>query len=229
MSFRRHAIYFTPPPGALADIGAAWLGWDSATGKAAGPCAVPGLPAHATEITETPRRYGLHATLAPPFRLAEGQTEDALHDALARLCHGTAPVTIDSLRIAAMGRFLALVPTATPPALGALAADAIRAVDGLRAPLSAAELARRRSATLTPEQDANLVRWGYPYVMSAFRFHITLTGKRPRAELPMIRDALARHLMPAVPRPFVIDAASLMGEDAQGRFHLIRRQPLGSG
>lgn len=227
--FSRHAIYFTPPPGALADLGAAWLGWDSATGRPAGPCDLPGLPAPASEITETPRRYGLHATLAPPFRLADTQTEGALHDAFTRFCRGTAPVTLESLRIAAMGRFLALVPTAPPPALGALAADAVRAVDGLRAPPTQAELARRRSASLTPEQDANLVRWGYPYVMQSFRFHITLTGKRPRAELPAIRDILARHLMPAVPQPFTIDAASLMGEDAEGRFHLVRRQPLGPG
>jgi hypothetical protein len=33
--------------------------------------------------------------------------------------------------------------------------------------------------------------------------------------------------LPVVPRPFPVDALSLMGEDAQGRFHLIRRQPLG--
>jgi hypothetical protein len=227
MPHARYAIYFTPPPGALADLGAAWLGWNSAAGRPAGPLDIPDLPAPIAEITDAPRRYGLHATLAPPFRSTG--TEDALHAAFTRFCRGTAPVMIASLQIAAMGRFLALVPGTAPPALGALAAGAVRAVDPLRAPLSEAELARRRSASLTPDQDANLVRWGYPYVMSAFRFHITLTGKRPRAELPAIRDALARHMMPAVPCPFPVDAASLMGEDSQGRFHLLRRQALGPG
>jgi hypothetical protein len=63
--------------------------------------------------------------------------------------------------------------------------------------------------------------------MSEFRFHITLTGKRPGSELAMLKQVLDRHLLPVVPRPFPVDALSLMGEDAQGRFHLIRRQPLG--
>jgi putative phosphonate metabolism protein len=227
MPFVRYALYFTPPAGAFANRGAAWLGWDSATGQPASPPALPNLPAPLHEITDTPRRYGLHATLAPPFRLAEGRTGAALQDAITRFCQAHAPVTLDGLEIAAMGRFLALVPTGSTPALDALAADAVRAVDTFRAPLDAAALARRRTAALTPDQDANLVRWGYPYVMSAFRFHITLTGKRPRSELPAIRQVIARHLMPAVPRPVRIDAVSLMGEDAQGRFHLIRRQRLG--
>jgi hypothetical protein len=35
MSFRRHAIYYTPPPGPLADFGAAWL---AGTSRADAPC-----------------------------------------------------------------------------------------------------------------------------------------------------------------------------------------------
>ena len=108
-----------------------------------------------------------------------------------------------------------------------LAADMLRALDRFRAPLDEAEMTRRRTPALTPQQQANLTRWGYPYVMSAFRFHVTLTGKRPRSELEPIRQVLDRHLTPLVPRPFPIDALSLMGEDAQGRFHLVQRQSLG--
>jgi hypothetical protein len=92
--------------------------------------------------------------------------------------------------------------------------------------LSEAQLARRREGGLTPAQDALLLRWGYPYVMEEFRFHITLTGKRPKGELPGIKAALEGRLGPLVPRPYVIDALSLMGEDEMGRFHLIHRQTL---
>lgn len=227
MHFTRYAIYVTAPEGDLADLGAAWLGWDSATGQPAGPPALPDLPAPAHEITATARRYGLHATIVPPFRLAGGWTEAALLDAFTRFCEGAGPVTLDGLEIAAMGRFLALVPEGGTGALDALAARAVQTFDAVRAPLDAATLARRRTAALTPDQDANLLRWGYPYVMSAFRFHITLTGKRPRSELPAIRQGIARHLMPAVPRPFPVETLSLMGEDVQGRFHVIRRHRLG--
>jgi len=226
MSFNRYAVYFTPPPGAFADLGAAWLGWDSARGQTLRAPDIPDLSAPLHEITATPRRYGLHATIVPPFRLATGQTEAALHDALVGLCGDAGPITFEGLEIAAMGRFLALVPKGATDPVDSLAERAVRTLHPFRAPLDAAELARRRTPALTPEQDANLTLWGYPYVMSAFRFHITLTGKRPKRELPTIRRGIERQLMPAVPRPFAVDALSLMGEDAEGRFHLIRRQPL---
>ena len=67
------------------------------------------------------------------------------------------------------------------------------------------------------------MKWGYPHVMEGFRFHITLTGKRPKSELPVLRDILTAQVLPLLPRPFSVDALSLMGEDAQGRFHLIAR------
>jgi hypothetical protein len=226
MSFTRYAVYYTPPPGAFADLGVAWLGWDSARGQPLCAPDLPDLPAPPHEITATPRRYGLHATIVPPFRLATGQTEAALHDALIELCDDAAPAILDGLEIAAMGRFLALVPDGATDPIDSLAERAVRALHPFRAPLDDAELARRRTPALTPEQDANLTRWGYPYVMSAFRFHITLTGKRPKTELPAIRRGIERYLVHAVPRPFAVDALSLMGEDTHGRFHVIRRQPL---
>jgi hypothetical protein len=58
----------------------------------------------------------------------------------------------------------------------ALHSACVRAFDPFRAPLSAADLERRRKAPLSPEQDARLVEWGYPYVFEDFRFHMTLTG-----------------------------------------------------
>ena len=39
-----------------------------------------------------------------------------------------------------------------------------------------AELARRRAGGLTPRQDELLQRWGYPFVLEEFRFHMSLTG-----------------------------------------------------
>lgn len=226
MDFHRYAVYFTPPEGGFAALGAAWLGWDAAQGRAVAHPDVSGLPAPVAEITETPRKYGLHATIKPPFALAEGQAEAGLIAAFERFCAGEAAVTLEGLQIAALGRFLALVPVGDQGALHALAARAVAAFEPWRAPLSEAQVARRRAGGLTPAQDALLLRWGYPYVMEEFRFHITLTGKRPKSELPGITAALEGLLLPLLPRPYGIDALSLMGEDAAGRFHLIHRQTL---
>ena len=221
MHFTRYAVYYTPPEGAFSEFGAAWLGWDATRGTAVAHPDMAGLPV--AEITETPRKYGLHATMKPPFRLAEGQDEAGLRDAFARFCAQARPVLLDSLTVTALGRFLALMPEGDTTALAALAAETVRAFEPFRAPLTEAELARRRAGGLSPDQEARLLDWGYPHVMEGFRFHITLTGKRPKSELPALRDLLTAQITPLLSRPYPIDALSLMGEDAQGRFHLIAR------
>lgn len=223
MPFTRYAIYFTPAPGPLAAFGAAWLGWDPVRGA---PCVHPAMDLPLAEITATPRKYGLHATMKPPFRLAPGQSEEALVEALGTFCAGRAPVALDTLELARLGRFLALRPVGDVRALNTLAADTVRAFEPYRAPLTEAELARRRGKGLSFGHEANLRDWGYPYVMDAFRFHITLTGDLPPDTLDMVQTALGPVLAPLLLRPFVIDALSLMGEDREGRFHLIHRHTL---
>ncbi|MDE4098262.1 DUF1045 domain-containing protein [Phaeobacter gallaeciensis] len=225
MTFTRYAIYFAPPQGAeWSRFGASWLGWDMETGEALPHPEVNGLDVAA--ITATPRKYGLHATMKPPMRLAKGCSLADLEAACATLAATQAPVTLDGLQLARLGRFLALRALGDESALNALAAACVRDLDAFRAPAPEAELARRRANGLSPEQDQNLVTWGYPYVLDQFRFHITLSGKLPKPELPSVEAALQAHLIPLLPTPFVIKDLALMGEDTEGRFHLIHRYAL---
>ncbi|TDK50550.1 DUF1045 domain-containing protein [Antarcticimicrobium luteum] len=227
MEFQRYAIYYAPPAeAAWGRFATGWLGWDMEAGAEVPHPAVAGLPLPVEEITATPRKYGAHATLKPPFRLAEGKTRAQLEVACADLCAMLAPLRLDGLALARLGRFLALRPLGGTEALNALAARAVEALDPFRAPASEAELARRRAAGLSPAQEENLARWGYPYVMGEFRFHITLSGKLAKPALGTVEAALARDLGPLLPVPFGIDDLALMGEDAAGRFHLIHRYTL---
>ena len=226
MMFSRYAIYHVPGDGPLATFGAALLGWDASKGKTVPHPDIAGLPQPVDRITETPRKYGLHATIKPPFRLAPGTSEAALNDALAAFCTGQPPIRLDGLEVAQLGRFLALRPIGDETLLNGLAADAVRMLDGFRAPLSEAELARRRAANLTPEQDALLLKWGYPHVMEGFRFHITLTGKLPKAQISQTAEVLRAHLAPLLPQPYPVDTLCLMGEAEDGRFHQIARHAL---
>lgn len=221
--YDRYAIYFTPE-GALAALGAAWLGWDVARGCAVAHPDVGGLDVAA--ITETPRKYGMHGTVKPPFVLAEGMTADALIGEVDALCATLAPVTLQGLELAAMGRFLALVPVGDQSDLAQLAGTVVQQLDEFRALPSEAELARRRQANLTPAQDAHLVRWGYPYVLDQFRFHITLSSKLPKAQVAVVKDAIKPLFAPHLGVPFEIGSLTLAGQRADGMFEEIHRYAL---
>lgn len=223
MSFTRYAIYFTPAPGPLADFGAAWLGWDSAAGTTRAHPVIPGLTASVAALTARPHKYGFHGTLKAPFRLAADKTEGALIRAVEKLASTLAPVSLQGLVLDQIGGFLALVPTGSAGGLTAFAADVVEQLDSFRAPPTDEEIARRDPARLTPRQQTLLANWGYPYVQDQFRFHMTLTGSVPREQIGAVRSALAPVVAPIVPQPFAIDALTLLGADAAGRFHQIAR------
>ncbi len=78
----RYAIYFVPAPASqLYRYGSSVLGYDSYTGNAV---AFPDEfgAVNWNELTATPRRYGFHATLKAPFRLAPSCSEQQLINAL---------------------------------------------------------------------------------------------------------------------------------------------------
>jgi hypothetical protein len=223
--FKRYAIYFTPPPGVFSQLATAWLGWDLAQ-----RCTVPHpdiAGVNVAAITERPRKYGLHATIKAPFTLADGVTERGLADALSAFCAGHPPVTLDGLGLTQIGRFLALTPVGGTSALNGLASAAMLSMDPFRAPLGEAEFDRKNRPNMSGRQRQLLRQWGYPHVEEFFRFHITLTGPIPDAEIMQVRQAIEAYLMPAIPAPFDIDSLTLCGEDMDGRFHQIARCALG--
>ena len=111
MSYTRFAIYYVPPQnGALSDFGAAWLGWDVRSGTHSTMFSLHGLD----DITMTPRKYGFHGTLKPPFRLKEGTTREKLEQAVLKMSKGLAPAICDGLQVQSIGHFLALAPVGDP-------------------------------------------------------------------------------------------------------------------
>lgn len=220
--FQRFAVFHAPAPhSGLAQAGAQWLGWDA---EAARTRTHPDLGPDLAKITQTPRKYGLHGTLKPPMRLT--CTPDAFLDAVDHLAQGLAAVNMGRLVLRPMGGFLALVPETQPQALSDAAARIVTTLDPFRAPPSAAELARRRAARLSPRQEELLTRWGYPYVMEEFRFHITLTGRLDPESLAETLRAAHGWFGPVIDAAQTLDALCIFGEDETGRFHLLRRVPL---
>ncbi|WP_095589325.1 DUF1045 domain-containing protein [Actibacterium ureilyticum] len=224
--FRRYAIYVAPQPGTLADFTAQWLGWDPETGKAPVHPALPGLPAPVAQLTATPRKYGFHGTIKPPFRLAEDSDIFGLHADMTALAATLAPARFPALKLAQIGHFLALVPDGDAGTLPDLAATVVAGLDRHRAPLTEDDITRRRPDRLSDSQRDLLMRWGYPYVMDEFRFHMTLTGRLQPDQLQATADTLAPALTPLLPRPVRIDSLCLFGEGKDGRFHNLHRYAL---
>lgn len=221
-SFRRFAVFYAPPQGSeLARAGAKWLGWDAAEGV---PLPQPELGLDMARTTQTPRKYGLHGTLKPPMRLTT--TADSFLDAVETFAQTRAPVAFGPLRLRTLGSFLAIVPERQTEALVTLAADIVQSLDPFRAAPTDTELARRREAGLTPNQDALLTAWGYPYVMEEFRFHITLSGKLEKVMMQDAFRAADAWFAPALAEQHSLSELAVFGEDAQGMFHIVNRFPL---
>jgi putative phosphonate metabolism protein len=229
----RYAIYFLPPAqSALYRYGSSILGYDCYTGTAVDfPDTFGSEAVNWSEITKEPRRYGFHVTLKAPFRLAGSHGEQQLIKALqnfAKLGHAVHTFT-PALRM--LGGFFAIVPRKPEPALDSLAASCTTIFDAYRAPMSPQERARRVALKLNEEQIRNLDRWGYPYVLSQFRFHMTLTGKIPASRRKPVLVALQSSFRRAAIEPSIaVDRLILVKQDtADACFRVVSDAVLGAG
>lgn len=222
---QRYAVYYAPREGAFAYRANDWLGTEPGSRRDLPQPVLAGI-GDPRGITVEPRRYGFHGTLRAPFRPAEGVDEATIRSTVAGLAARLAPVVCKRLQLEVLDGFVALTPMGCEAALLDFGAAVVEATDPLRAPLTEGEIARRRPESLSPRQRELLDRWGYPFVMEEFRFHLTLTDRLSADAAGPVRDALQVHFAPVLPQPFVIEDLCLFGEDAAGRFHLLHRYAL---
>jgi putative phosphonate metabolism protein len=225
----RYAIYYAATPGSpLERFGAQLLGHDAFGGQDLPfPNGMDEAVPDWREITNDPRKYGFHATLKAPMELADGKTEAALLAACEAFAG--APRSIPTIRpvVNALGDFIAIVPSQRSAELERLAADAVRAFDDFRAPLSPRDRARRNPDRLTPRQRDYLDRWGYPYVMEEFRFHMTLTGRLPAERHETILAILRQRFAALELATMAIDGIAVFRQpDAHSQFRIVRRFEL---
>lgn len=218
--FVRYAVYWLPG-GPLSTWAEAWLGWQMATGTPLARPAIAGLPLPLPDLTAAATAYGLHATIKPPFRLVPGRDEAAVCAAFAAFCTTERAVEAPGLRLTDLDGFLALTPDGDSAAVDALAGRAVEALDHFRAPPLQSEIDCRRDAGLTRRQETLLQRWGYPYVMEEFRFHVTLTGRVIAPDSARVQAVLGPLLAPLLSPHLRIAGLSLVGQMAQGGFRLI--------
>lgn len=230
MSEARYAIYFAPPEGSeLERVCSAILGRCARTGAALEQPTIPGIePARVADLTASSRHYGLHATLKPPFFLAESHDETELLENTAMIASKIRSFDLPGLELAWIGSFLALTLTAPCPELEDLARICVTVPDPLRRPSRPEELARRRAKGLTTNQERLLDLWGYPFVLEEMRFHLTLTGSIPDpGERERIHAALIPLLAPLLRAPVPMKEICVFRQAClQEPFTVLRRFPL---
>ena len=222
--YPRYAIYFAPPRDSdLNRFGAGLLGYDAFSGDDLPfPDGVIAAVPDWRELTQDPRKYGFHGTLKAPFALAPGHREADLLAACARFAGKPRPVPVITPVVNPISGFIAVVPAAPSAGLNELAADCVRDFDSFRTPLTPEDRARRDPSALTPTQVAHLDRWGYPYVMDDFRFHMTLTGRIPAERREPVVTMLRSRFAALHLQTLKVDRIAVLRQDGAGaRFRVL--------
>jgi putative phosphonate metabolism protein len=222
--FPRYAIYYVAAPGSDLDrFGSQLLGYHAFSGEDLPfPADIEQTVPDWQELTRDPRKYGFHATLKAPLSLTRGRTEAELLAACASFADTPRRIPVIRVVINSISDFIAVVPAEPSAELKQLAADCVSEFDLFRAPLTPEDRARRNPSALTPRQCEHLDRWGYPYVMQDFRFHMTLTGRlsaeRHEPVLTMLRN---RFLALGLTTLAIDRIAVFRQDDANARFRSV--------
>jgi hypothetical protein len=120
-----------------------------------------------------------------------------------------------------------VVPAQPSAELERLAADCVSEFDSFRAPLTSEDRARRNPSALTPRQCEHLDRWGYPYVMEDFRFHMTLTGRLDAGRREPVLTMLRERFSALGLKTLAIDRIALFRQDDEdSRFRILSHWKL---
>ncbi|WP_128928237.1 DUF1045 domain-containing protein [Bradyrhizobium guangxiense] len=222
--FPRYAIYFAAGPNSpLSRFGAELLGYDAYSGdEVSFPQDALRVAPDWRDVTADPRKYGFHATLKAPMALISGRTETELMAACAAFAGKARPRPVIPPIVDSISGFIAVIPAEPVEALQQLAADCVRDFDSFRPALTAEDRARRKPEKLSERQRDYLDRWGYPYVMEEFRFHMTLTGRLDAKRRGPILEMLRARFAALRIETLEIDRIALFKQDdAKARFRNI--------
>ena len=229
-SYERFAIYYIPTPGSdLAEFGRVWFGQND--NEADENTRLFGLETERVQqITKTPARYGMHATLKAPFYLAEGYQLNNLLKTAESFAQNRKSFSIGKLKPTWFSNILVLTPETESRNINQFASQCVLGFEDFRAPLTMKERTRRLEQNLNLHQRVMLEEWGYPYVLSEFKFHITITGKLSREQKEQVLPKLIPALDHICKTPCTIDAIAVAGDPGQGKpFEIIERFELGKG
>ncbi|HVY06856.1 MAG TPA: DUF1045 domain-containing protein [Burkholderiales bacterium] len=222
----RYAVYLVPPrESRLWKLGCEWLGRDPESGEVFAPPEVEGCaPEKQQRLIRSARMYGFHATMKPPFQLAEGVDEGRLADEVARLAASIRSYSMPALKMDRLGGFVALVPAEPNEALADLASRCVTELDAMRAPMDDEERERRLTTRLSDRQRELMERWGYPYVLEEFRFHMTLTDRLDENDAALLVPWIGEYFAEVLQSGALLAELAIFMQPGAGKDFVLRRR-----
>lgn len=171
------------------------------------------------DMLKDPKRYGFHATIKPPFKLKDQYSIGDVEQQMQRFCQHTSSFITPHMEVAKIGRFFCIKPVEESWEINSLASSVVQRFDNFREPAREKDLERRRLTGLNFRQDELLIEWGYPYVLSEFIFHMTLTGKiTDERQNKSLREELKKRFSQALSEPLNIDSLSMYTQEGSADF-----------
>jgi len=197
--YSRYAIYYAPTKGSsLEEFGKYWFGWDPLKGKFVNnKQRINYLNRFGIKNLKTldennliAKKYGFHGTLIPPFKLNNIYNTNKLFKKTEDIAKKFKRFKFYKFKLKKINNFYAFVQHKKNSSINELSNKLVRELFKFRSPLTKKDIDRRNPSKLSKSQLNILYKWGYPYLMSEFNFHMTLasdiTGNKLCFELKKI-------------------------------------------
>ena len=199
--YSRYAIYYAPPKESnLEEFGRYWFGWDPINAKSINNkqrinylngFGIKNLK-NIDKNVLIARKYGFHGTLIPPFKLNKNYSTNTLFKKTEKIAKKFKKFKFYKFKLKKINNFYAFVQNKKNNNINKLSNRLVRELFKFRSPLTKKEIDRRNPSKLSKFQLNILYKWGYPYLMSEFKFHMTLasevTGNKLYSELKKIEN-----------------------------------------
>ena len=138
------------------------------------------------------KKYGFHGTLIPPFKLNKNYSTNTLFKKTEDITKKFKKFKFYKFKLKRLNNFYVFVQNKKNNNINKLSNRLVRELFKFRSPLTKKEIDRRNPSKLSKFQLNILYKWGYPYLMSEFNFHMTLasevSGNKLYSELKKIEN-----------------------------------------
>ncbi len=225
--YSRYAIYYAPPKkSSLEEFGRYWFGWDPLNAKLINNkhrinylnrFGIKNL-INIDKNVLIAKKYGFHGTLIPPFKLNKNYSTNTLFKKTEEIAKKFKKFKFYKFKLKKMNNFYAFVQNKKNNNINKLSNRLVRELFKFRSPLTKKEIDRRNPSKLSKLQLNILYKWGYPYLMSEFNFHMTLASEVTGNKLYLELKKIERNKEIILNEINNFDKIYIFGENQKGMF-----------